>query len=355
MVKCVCSVLVEHLATQRPKLGAKERKEKKRKDKEKQRRENQINDCNKKFENYTPSKEDNKLPDQVVHAINNNFGLILNHTCKGGISKIWRTAPRGCSLAQQSPYWLDLPHLEINTAKPSIDNITYSKPPIHNTTYGYSYNITYLNPSYYNINYAFSLKFDDSPLGFTLLGWRHKNILHWIEEDCTLVGPNSSSSSDEKFKFTNAIEFEGKFYALSLQGTLAVIDVFEDPQQKLRAKMSIIPGVKRVIPSSSSKGFREYLVVSDGEILVVFLVSMRLMNVVDDVEVFRLDLTKKRGWIKIESLGDRILVVEHNSCMCYSASKVGIECPRNCIYFTHGTGAAGWWVFDFGSRSISPA
>ena len=48
----------------------------------------------------------------------------------------------------------------------------------------------------------------------------------WIKQDCTIVDPHSpvGSQPQQFMQFTNAIAFKGKFYALSLQGTLAVID-----------------------------------------------------------------------------------------------------------------------------------
>jgi hypothetical protein len=100
-------------------------------------------------------------------------------------------------------------------------------------------------------------------------------------------------------------------------------------------------GTKRAIPSVSSKHFREYLE-SNGEILLIFLISKKSINFVDEVEVFGLDLVKL-SWNKMECLGDPTLFVGDNSCVCVSASKVG--CKSNCLYFhfTHNT-IYGWWL-----------
>ncbi|CAK9150951.1 unnamed protein product [Ilex paraguariensis] len=165
--------------------------------------------------------------------------------------------------------------------------------------------------------------------------------LEWKSQDCTVIDPYGS---DQQFmKFSNVIHFEGKFYALSLQGTLAVIKFID-------SRLSITSiSTSRAVPSVFSKHFREYLVESDGEILLVFLISTKSMNLVDDVEVFRLEFSRL-AWVKMESLGDRTLFAGANCFISVSASKVG--CRRNCIYFTHKS-ADGWWVYEMESGSIS--
>ena len=55
-------------------------------------------------------------------------------------------------------------------------------------------------------------------------------------------------------QFTNAIGFRGKFYALTSQGTLAVIEE-DDSHLKITSL-----GTKRAIPSVSTRHFREHLV-----------------------------------------------------------------------------------------------
>ena len=120
----------------------------------------------------------------------------------------------------------------------------------------------------------------------------------WIKQDCTIVDPHSPVGSQPRqfMQFMNAVALKGKFYALSLQGTLAVI---EDTDSRFGITTL---GTNRGIPSVPSRHFREHLVESDGEILLVFLISRNSIHVVDDVEVFNLDL-EKLSWIKMESLG----------------------------------------------------
>ncbi|CAA2953322.1 Hypothetical predicted protein [Olea europaea subsp. europaea] len=163
----------------------------------------------------------------------------------------------------------------------------------------------------------------------------------WIVENCTLTEPYALN---QHMQFTNAIGFQGKFYALSLQGSLAVIEDI-DSRFQITAR-----GANRAVPSVVSRQFREYLLESNGEIFLVFLISRKSVNVVDDVEVFRLDICKLL-WVKVESLGDMMFFVEDECCMSLSASKVG--CRGNCIYFTHHR-VKDWWVFDMETCCISP-
>ncbi|KAK4340077.1 hypothetical protein RND71_041539 [Anisodus tanguticus] len=107
----------------------------------------------------------------------------------------------------------------------------------------------------------------------------------------------------------------------------------------------------RAAPSVISRQFREILVESDGEILLIFLISKRSIQKVDDVEIYRLDI-QKLLWVKMESLGDRTLFVEEECCMWINASKLG--CRSNCIYFTQQIGG-NWWLFDMQAKAISPA
>ncbi|KAL0361002.1 UNVERIFIED_CONTAM: hypothetical protein Sradi_3784700 [Sesamum radiatum] len=165
----------------------------------------------------------------------------------------------------------------------------------------------------------------------------------WTMEDCTVKEPYAPSRN---MQFTNAIGFQGKFYALSLQGSLAVI---EDIDSRFRITAT---GDSRAVASKMSRQFREYLVESGGEILLVFLLSRKSIDHVEDVEVFRLDIPKL-SWVKVEDLGDRTLFLEDECCMGVTASEVG--CKKNCVYFSHHRVDDQWWVFDVESGSISPA
>ncbi|KAF3639002.1 hypothetical protein FXO38_22907 [Capsicum annuum] len=75
----------------------------------------------------------------------------------------------------------------------------------------------------------------------------------------------------------------------------------------------------RAVPSIISRQFKEILVESEGEILLIFLISRRTIMKVDDVEIYRLDIPKL-WWVKMESLGHRTLFVEEESCMWINAN-----------------------------------
>ncbi|KAH9657423.1 putative F-box protein [Citrus sinensis] len=149
----------------------------------------------------------------------------------------------------------------------------------------------------------------------------------WMKQDSAIPDPNCNSYKSERnrfMRFTNAIAHKGKFYALSLHGTLGVIEDIDH--------------------------FKECLLESDGDILLIFLISRKSVNIVDDVEVFRLDVNTL-SWIKIGRLGgDSALFLGSNCFMSVSASKMG--CKSDCVYFSHHR-EDDWWVYDLQRGSIS--
>ncbi|PHT41680.1 hypothetical protein CQW23_20534 [Capsicum baccatum] len=164
-----------------------------------------------------------------------------------------------------------------------------------------------------------------------------------IDPSDPLIDPNDPKG--QLIQFSNAIIFGGKFYAPSLQGTLAVIEEIEDQFQVTRLSK------RRAIPASSySKHFIEYLFESNGEILLIFLISERSNRVVDNVEVFKLQIDDL-SWLKMDNLGDRTLFTGIKCCLSVPASQDG--CRNNCVYFTHHS-VDGWRLHDMGSGFISP-
>ncbi|OMO85279.1 hypothetical protein CCACVL1_10297 [Corchorus capsularis] len=168
----------------------------------------------------------------------------------------------------------------------------------------------------------------------------------WVKQDCSLSEPHCSTKSEGKnfMTFTNAIGFNGKFYVLSLQGTLAVIDDTDSYPPRITALSS-----ERAVPSVLAKHFREYLLESEGNVLLVFLISKNSIKIVDDVEVYQLNTTKLL-WVRMASLGDRTLFLGSDCCMSVSASRIG--CKSNSVYFSHQT-ADGWSVYDMEKGCIS--
>ncbi|KAM3291360.1 hypothetical protein P3S67_019649 [Capsicum chacoense] len=86
-----------------------------------------------------------------------------------------------------------------------------------------------------------------------------------MKQTSSLVDPNCSKR--QLMILTNAVSFEGKIYALSLQGTLVVIEGIECKFQITKLSRS------RAVQSVFSKHFKEYLLESNGEILLIFLIS----------------------------------------------------------------------------------
>ncbi|KAF3639004.1 putative interferon-related developmental regulator 1-like [Capsicum annuum] len=168
----------------------------------------------------------------------------------------------------------------------------------------------------------------------------------WMNQECNqngLIDPNDPKG--QLIQFSNAIFFDRKFYALTLQGTLAVIQESQEYQFQV-TRLSR----KQAIPSNYSKHFIEYFLESDGEILLIFLISEGSNRTVDKVEVFKLQI-EDLSWLKLDNLGDRTLFAGINCCISVPASQIG--CRNNCVYFTHRL-IDGWRIYDMRSGCIAP-
>lgn len=360
----------------------------------------------KKEKNQSPSvKEANSarpwpdLPRQLINLIGKKPAL-MDGISFGGTSKTWRTAPRQCNPAGKTP-WLQLstgegdgrckewhgrphPHFFIITVRrgeywPYPSRGVYECPEEYFVGYSHGVLVTLCStPSECKYRYAEGSAYSrlppwdanipikraapiTKPLWFNacvlvltgisspaFLFYKPGVAREWIKQDCIIVDPHSPVGSQPRetfMRFTSAIGFEGKFYALSLQGTLAVI---EETDSGLGITSL---GRSRAIPSAPSRHFREHLVESDGEILLVFLISRKWINVVDDVEVFSLD-PGNLSWIKMENLGNRTLFVGADFCMPVHGSRVGYR--SNCLFFTQ-LNDEGWWVYEMGTGTILPS
>ncbi|GER35915.1 hypothetical protein STAS_12227 [Striga asiatica] len=170
----------------------------------------------------------------------------------------------------------------------------------------------------------------------------------WTYINCTVLDPYSAAAG-EYMEFTNAIGLQGKYYAISRQGSLAVI---EDVSNTCDYQITAV-GENRAVPScQGTKHFREHLLEYGEEIYLVFLVSKKWVKVVDRVEVFRLDKSRL-VWEKVEKMlpDDGLFFVGPKVCMGIKSSLVG--CKGNRVYFKHD-GADTWHVLDMGSGEISP-
>ncbi|CAA0828700.1 Unknown protein [Striga hermonthica] len=173
----------------------------------------------------------------------------------------------------------------------------------------------------------------------------------WTYVNCTVVDPYSAAAG-EYMEFTNAIGLEGKYYAISRQGSLAVIeDVSNTNTCDYHYQITAV-GENRAVPScQGTKHFREHLLEYGGEIYLVFLVSKKWVEVVDRVEVFRLDRSRL-VWENVEKMlpEDGLFFVGPKVCMGIKSGLVG--CKGNRVYFNHD-GADTWHVLDMGSGKIS--
>ncbi|OVA01381.1 Protein of unknown function DUF295 [Macleaya cordata] len=331
------------------------------------------------------------LPDQLIKLISKRLSLI-EFVNFDGISKTWRSTSKKCNSNHQFP-WLELTHRKTHDihqvySVPEVPwtnawwNRRYWRPPqdpIIGSSHGQIVMRRTKSLDYYlflppwstrglplldhnipfrHIVFTSRDNYKASPTALVLTGAGSKpgpmfystliGEYKWVQVECsTLLDPNSLPNQGA-LEFTNAVALNGKYYALSLQGTLAVIDVIIESDGS-RPRVTIL-GASRAIPSVRSRCFKEYLVESGGEILLIFLISRKSFNKIDDIEVFRLDLTSV-SWIKMECLGDRTFFIGLNCCMPVCASELG--CKANCIYFRQDMND-GWWEFNMGNGNITP-
>ncbi|KAK3016250.1 hypothetical protein RJ639_006081 [Escallonia herrerae] len=328
------------------------------------------------------------LPKQLLSLIARQSTLMQNLSF-GGFTKAWRAAPRQCNPSENSP-WLH-PYPDINNGNGTITSHTFNiifrtgvyswygwwpyqhpwkrflgyshgvlmgeeavpshlclcdpvtngqwrSPPPWNTHVPSRFSVLSLSPSESFDNCFMTVLTGISRPAFMF--YRFGGPYEWIKQDCNLVDPYAPNQ--QCMQFTNAIGFNGKVYALSLQGTLVVVEHI-DSQFKITASSS-----SRAVPSVPSKHFKEYLVQFDGEIFLIFLIFEKLSNAADNVEVVRLQFPRL-SWVQVKSLGEKTLFAGAKTCMWVTASKVG--CRSNCIYFSEG---CGWLLYDMESGNISP-
>ncbi|GLT64778.1 hypothetical protein SLA2020_372490 [Shorea laevis] len=284
------------------------------------------------------------LPQMLLDIIGKDSTLMQNISY-GGVTKSWRAAAKQCSPNAALP-WLQLSDDHFHVPR-TYDDVTQPADQFNKSFHqGYTFwpcswpssrplevfpwlltqcierdpivpfmrvVISSLDEDYSTRHCTVIVLTGTSHPAFVYYRLRGKGeVPGWVKQDCTLTDPHCQNrSGGGKFlQFTNAIGFKGRFYALSLQGTVAEIIVDGDFNLRIRALSS-----KRAVPSVFSKHFTEYLVESDGRILLVFLISRKTTKVVDDVEVFQLNI-KNLSWEKM--------------------------------------GNDGWWEFDMEKGSISP-
>ncbi|CAL1404459.1 unnamed protein product [Linum trigynum] len=177
----------------------------------------------------------------------------------------------------------------------------------------------------------------------------------WKKHDSPINDPNGSGA-DRFVTLCSGIWLRGKLYALSLQGTLVVIEQergsFSSTSQNRGFRVGSM-GEQRMVPGVPCKHFREILVESEGEILLVFLIFRKSVESVDGVEVRRLD-TRKLEWVRLHDLGSRVLFFGTNCCVSVPAGEAEeLGCRRrNCVYFKN-TCSGTWSQYDMEMGTIN--
>ncbi|XP_058752459.1 F-box protein SKIP23-like [Vicia villosa] len=109
--------------------------------------------------------------------------------------------------------------------------------------------------------------------------------------------------------------FKGKFYAVDGSGRTVTVEHDDDGS-----------GVE-LVDSPLIVGDRKLLVESDGELLLVNIYDYLWFS----VAVFRLD-EKGKKWVKLKSIGDRVLFLGNEYLFCASASDLRVG-KGNCVVF----------------------
>ncbi|MCD7457455.1 hypothetical protein HAX54_035103 [Datura stramonium] len=324
------------------------------------------------------------LPQQLLNLIGKQHPDLMQNISFHGVAKSWRAGPKHCSVSSQLT-WLELCDKDqqvdhtLNISFRPGEYSWYSKRPRYNPWtrfHGCSHGLIVAggkDPAEYCLliptarNSFWSIPPWDATIPFKLAtlstipsnNYKSWSVLvltgcsyplfvachpgypyKWMKQESTLLDPNCSKR--KLMQLTNAIGFVGKFYAISLQGTLVVIEEIESKFQITKLSRS------RAVPSVFSKHLKEYLVESNGDILLIFLISEQSTRKVDEVEVFKLQMDDL-SWLKLDNLGNRTVFAGTNCCMSVNASQLG--CRSNCVYFNeHATDI--WKFYEMGSDTI---
>lgn len=171
--------------------------------------------------------------------------------------------------------------------------------------------------------------------------WMYQHVS--ITCECAVTDPFDAKG--RPMEFTSLARYGGnKFYAVTLQGAVAVMEVFDT-----RLAITAV-GSARAVPSSRSwRFFKEYLVEMKGEILIVYLIYHESVEVVDDVEVYRLDLDKLE-WVRVERLKGKTVFLKESRYEWVESAE--FRCRDSCVFFTQGKENE-WRVYDMKRCCIS--
>ncbi|KAK4573485.1 hypothetical protein RGQ29_031445 [Quercus rubra] len=233
------------------------------------------------------------LPHQIASQLTLEQGINI-----GSVTKSWRATPKKCNPNAMLP-WLQTS--DTNTGISDQQQRDITDPWVAWRAPRFEFKCAALSSTCSCGRMVMILKGTSHP-AFMFHRLERGGGYEGLKPDRSLIDPDAPGNAQKHYmQFTNAIGVRGEFYALTL-----------------------------AIPSVSTRHFREYLVESNGEILLNFLISKKSINVVDDVEVFGLDFVRLSR-IKTESLGDQTLFVGDNCCVCL----------------------CDWWLYDMESGGIS--
>ncbi|XVF44875.1 hypothetical protein PTKIN_Ptkin02bG0158500 [Pterospermum kingtungense] len=171
------------------------------------------------------------LPRKLIDIIAKQPAL-MQHISNGGLTKLCITPTSKCNHNNSPPY-------EEKYVKPNLNASFY----LYWFKYWYYSRRMRLPVRRLRKHYVgYSGISHPSFVFYRLRGGRE-----WVKQNCTLTEPHGSMKPEGKknfVTFTNATGFNERFYVLSLQGTLAVIDAAHEPYPRI-----IALSLERVVPS----------------------------------------------------------------------------------------------------------
>ncbi|KAF9599922.1 hypothetical protein IFM89_001868 [Coptis chinensis] len=165
------------------------------------------------------------------------------------------------------------------------------------------------------------------------------------------------------FNLLDGVFCNGYFYILTSGCNIVAIKASSVVSNDKKSTFELKPHFHKVgIPPKKKRlgtATLYYLVESRGEVLLVSRVykSERGLHTLA-FEVFKLDVCKM-AWLKLESLGDRVLFMNRFGSRCFTPKELGVN-VRNCICFTNDqrfNNSTHWIVprereFDFGAWGL---
>ncbi|KAM3377405.1 hypothetical protein P3S68_009818 [Capsicum galapagoense] len=241
-----------------------------------------------------------------------------------GVTKSWRAAPKQCSANTRFP-WLEISdkdYYQYSKTQEHTLNI-----PLRPGEYWWFSRRPWDAPwtHFHGCSHGLIVAGGKDPAEYCLLIPTEGNCSYWNIPPWDPTIPfkfaTLSSKPYNNYKSWSVLVLTGCSYPLFvvfqpgykwMKQTRSLVD----PNCSKRQLMILTNAVGfEAVPSVFSKHFKEYLLESNGEILLIFLISEQSTRKVDKVEVFKLRMDDHISWLKLDNLGNRTLFAGTNCCM----------------------------------------